>query len=58
MITTVEPPRATSAAQIQREVLEAAPRLPTGQCFSCAAHRPTITGPVSKVFTFWGVQPA
>ena len=46
------------AADIQREVLDSAPYLPTGQYFSYTAYRRTITEPVSEVFAFWGVRPA
>jgi len=46
------------AAEIQSEVLEAAPFLPTGQYFSSTAYRRTITEPVSEVMAFWGVKPA
>ena len=45
------------AAEIQREVLERAPYLPTGQYFSSTAYRRTITEPISEVFAFWGVRP-
>ena len=45
------------AAEIQREVLESAPYLPTGQYFSSTAYRRTITEPVSEVYAFWGVRP-
>jgi peptide/nickel transport system substrate-binding protein len=46
------------AMDIQREALEAAPFLPTGQYFSSTAYRRTITEPVSEVMAFWGVRPA
>ena len=46
------------AAEIQREALESAPYLPTGQYFSNTAYRRTITEPVSEVYAFWGVRPA
>ncbi len=46
------------AAEIQGEVLESAPYLPTGQYFYSTAYRRTITEPVSEVFAFWGVRPA
>ena len=46
------------AADIQREVFESVPYLPTGQYFSSTAYRRTITEPISEVFAFWGVRPA
>ncbi len=46
------------AAEIQREVLESATYLPTGQYFVSTAYRRSITEPVSEVYAFWGVRPA
>jgi peptide/nickel transport system substrate-binding protein len=46
------------AADIQREVFESVPYLPTGQYFGSTAYRRTITEPISEVFAFWEVRPA
>lgn len=46
------------AVEIQREFLQSAPVLPTGQYFGSTAWRRTITEPVSEVYAFWGVRPA
>ena len=46
------------AEDIQREFLQSAPVLPTGQYFYSTAYRRTITEPPSEVFAFWGVKPA
>lgn len=46
------------AADIQREVFESVPYLPTGQYFSSTAWRATITEPLSEIYAFWGVRPA
>ena len=46
------------AADIQREVFDSAPYLPSGQFFGSTAWRRTITEPISEVYAFWGVRPA
>ena len=43
-------------AEFQREILEQATYLPTGQYFSKTAHRRSITGVLEGIIAFWNVR--
>lgn len=46
------------AAEFQREILQQATYLPTGQYFSKTAHRRSITGVLEGIIAFWNVRRA